>query len=176
MLALGRAVRDEEAIFNIGLERLRAGARHGRFHAANVIIGPCAAAGQVIAVIKHLNGNGIGAGDEMPERQAVFIGLPFVQVNDLEFGEFGWPPKFENDRNGGPIIIGGGVGKPGEPGQKSWVIGPRRSGSAGSAGVVAGDVNDFWREPVGEIKDIDAGQRERDKNEQPVSFGHKIFE
>jgi hypothetical protein len=149
MLAFGRTVRDEEAIFDTRLERLSAQARHFGFHAANVL-----------AVYERpVYRNGVGVGDQMPERQAVFIGLPFVQRDDFEFREFVWPAKFENDRNCRRIGIGiSGASNPGD------------------ALVSADDVNDLWCEPVGEIKNVDTGKRKRGENEKPAFFSHKIFE
>jgi hypothetical protein len=145
MLAFGRTGRDEQAIFDTGLERLRVFARHFGFHAANFL-----------AVSERLTDrHGVGVGDQMPEWHTIFIGLPFVQRDDFEFREFVGSSQFENDRNGERIVL--------------------RFGAVG-AGVDAGNVNDLWLEPVGEIKSVDGGQRERDGNENAVSFGHKIFE
>ena len=78
MLAFGRTVRDEEAIFDPGLERLRVQARQFGFHAWNAL-----------AVIEWLlYWNRVCIGNQMPERQAIFIGLPFVKRDDFEFREF----------------------------------------------------------------------------------------
>jgi hypothetical protein len=146
MLAFGGTVRYEDAVFDSGFELLRECARHCGFHAGNIL-----------TVAKHQSDrNGIGAGDQMPERQAVFIGLPFAKINDFDIGEFAWLAKCEQNRNGLRIAI-------------------RISGSPG-AGVVAFDVDDFWREPAGEAENIDAGEQKRGGNEKPVSFGHMIFE
>ena len=81
MFAFGRAVRDKEAIFDTRLEWLRARARYFGFHAGNTL-----------AVNEWpLDWSGICVGNQMPERQAMIIGLPFVQRDDFEFREFIWP-------------------------------------------------------------------------------------
>ena len=151
MLAFGRTVRDEEAIFDAGVERLRVCARHYGFHAANVL-----------PVIEWLiNRNRVCVGNQMPERQHIFIGLPFVQHDDFDFREFAWLPQFKNDRNRGRISSIG-TGEIGPP-VKTRV-----------AGVDAGNVNDLGLEPVGEVKNINAGQRERDSDQKPIFSCHKI--
>jgi hypothetical protein len=36
-------------------------------------------------------------------------------------------------------------------------------------------MNDLWFEPVGEVKNINAGKHERDGDQKPVSLGHKVW-
>ena len=78
VLTFGRTVGDEDAIFDTGLKRFGGHAHDFVFHAGNVT-----------AIIKGLGyWDGVGVGDQMPERQTIFIGLPFVQRDDFEFLEF----------------------------------------------------------------------------------------
>jgi hypothetical protein len=36
-----------------------------------------------------------------------------------------------------------------------------------------GNWNDFWFEPIGEIKGIDAGEHQHDNEKNPIFCGHK---
>ena len=146
MLAFGAAIRDEKAVGDTGLERLCVRARHFGFHAANSL-----------TVKEGFGyGNGVGVGDEMPERQAIFIGLPFVQRDDFDFREFVWPFQYESDRD------------------CRGISGDVAAVADYAAGV--SDVNGLWLEPVREIKYINTGKHECGENEDQVSFSHKIFE
>jgi hypothetical protein len=92
----------------------------------------------------------------MPEWQAIFIGLPFVERDDFKFRKFVWPAQFENYRN---------CHRPG--------IGIVDADDPAGAGVDACNVNDFWHEPVGKINNINPSEHEQDGDEDKVFFVHK---
>jgi hypothetical protein len=91
----------------------------------------------------------------MPERFGKLVGLKVAKIDDFEFREFVWPLKFENDRYCRRIA------------GADYAI---------HAGIRAGDVNGLCLEPVGETKNVNTGEREREGNEYPISFSHNIFE
>ncbi len=124
---------------------MRAG--HGGLHAPDIL-----------AVNKHFHRDGIGAGDQMPERQGVGIGLPGSQRDDFELGDCIILFKAKGDRHRRGL---GGTGRaPTRPQITTDMV----------------DDEDLGPEQVGEIKNINRGEHNCGKNENPVFFGHKIFE
>ena len=76
MLPFDGAIGQKQAIDDIRFKRFWISACHGGIHAANCL-----------AVRKFFDWDRIRVGDEVPERQGGFIGLPVGQKDDFHFGQ-----------------------------------------------------------------------------------------
>jgi hypothetical protein len=91
--AFARAGLNHQAINNISFKRLCARAFHGGMHPANSL-----------AINDGLDRRGIGFGNQMPERNGLFVRRPFVQRDDLEAGQFVFSVQAEGDIRSRRII------------------------------------------------------------------------
>src|ERR1035437_1945338 len=117
------------------------GSFDGRLHAPNHL-----------AVKKCFHRHGVRVGNKMPERQDVFVGLKPGERDDLEFGELELAVNAKNQRR-----------------QRAAPLKIRTQIRA----QVAAGVKNLYRlglEPVGEINDIDGGQRQCGKDEEQIFF------
>lgn len=146
MFAFERAGADKKTINDVGFERFRPGASGGGLHPANRK-----------TVGKHFDGDGVGIGDQVPERLGKAIGLPFGKLDDFDFSQTALMVQTEEYDVGVLVALGHARAN----------LGARpRSGDMG-------DVKDPRFEPIGEKYDVNANQQNGEQREEQLFFCHK---